>query len=239
MRRLLTLVVGLFSLLSCHKPEQTINNPIVNIENNIVFIDVKQRIVKIFTTAENHKFISESNYNYSDSLVLQSIYDSASNSVVSRYKIGQNGYAEYSIDSFFHSFNQDTTTDSVVYHYDSDGYLSTSTTFPGSTIHFNYENGDLQNVENMQFSYYDTLNKIELSWLQSSWFQYGNGIAGKINKHLVKQLVWHIAHGPTIRNFEYSIDANGYVTEQKETHLAGQFTYYYLKKYTYIFNYAP
>jgi hypothetical protein len=239
MRRLQILIVGLFSFLSCHKPEQPINNPTVYIENNIVFIDINQRIVKIFTTAENHIFIRETNYYYSDSLVLRSYYDSASNYQVSRYKIGKNGYALYSIDTIIEPSDQDTTTDSVIYHYDSEGYLSTSNSFPGLILQYNYENGDLQNVENMHFSYYDTLNKIELSWFQLGFFPYGNGITGKINKHLVKQLVWYIAHGLTISNFQYSIDTNGYVSQQKETLIAGQYTYYYLKRYTYIFNYAP
>ena len=118
MKRSMVLIFGFLTFIGCHKSEQTIITPDINIENSIVFLDVNQRIVKIFTTAENHKFIREMNYYYSDSLVLISFYNSASEYKISRYKIGKNGYAIYSIDTIIEPSDQDTTRDSVTYHYD-------------------------------------------------------------------------------------------------------------------------
>jgi hypothetical protein len=236
MKSLFVLILGFLMLTGCHKSEEKIIVPEVEIENNIVFLDVNHKVVKIFTTGDNNAFIREINYNYTDSIVLIRLYNSSSNYQNSIYAIGKNGFAEYSKHPLIDP-SYPIRWDSVIYKYDSEGYLTSSTSFPGDqTLEYNYENGDLHNFENLTFSYYDTLNKVELFWFGTSFFPYGNGITGKSNAHLVRQIYWDVAHGAEIWDFSYKIDTNGYVSEQNEI---DEYRHHYLKRFTYFFNYAP
>ena len=241
MKKTLILAFGLLILISCHKEEPIImpnNNIYINIENNQVFLDSNHRIVKVFTTTEANKFVSETNYYYSDSLIVRIFNDSASNHYFTKYKMTQNGYAENSIDTFFIPSNLNMRTDSTIYSYDVDGYLSTSEIFSSvghSTTNFNYVNGDLMNVETCTITYCDTLNKIELYW-----FYFSNGIAGKISKHLIKKISEQLAGiPPQVSNFQYLLDSEGYVIERTKTIQQNSDIYHYITRYNYIFNYTP
>jgi hypothetical protein len=238
MRNIPIYLIALMTLMGCHKNEENPASPVVNIENIQIFLDSNLRTIKIIKTSESNKFLWETNFNYTDSIIRQTTSYADSDYSVIRYKIGNNGFAMSSIDTFFRYSTHIMNTDSAIYFSDVNGYL-TSVIENYNTLNYNYINGDLNSVINFDFTYFDTLEKIDI-FFDIVMPPYGNGIIGKVNKHLFKKITWTIAHAPPIiYNFEYSIDSNGYVSEQKETYLAGQYTYYYLKRYTYIFNYAP
>ena len=239
MRTLTLLTCGLLILASCHKDEEVTIPSHIIIENHQLYLDSTQRIVKIITTAEDNKFMWEANYFYSDSLVIKTITYSSSEKSVTRFKIGKKGFAEYSVDSS--NFNM--YPDTLWYFYNSYGYLLSSTNNAPSpnddSTHYYYTDGDLLNVRcdyvyYANYSYYDTLNRIDIIWND-----YGNGIAGKINKHLIKQEQFGI---PALQyKYQYSLDQEGYVIEETKTNIPDTpyNLYIYKYRYSYIFNYVP
>ena len=216
-----------------------------------IYFDNQDRIVRSVTTDSNEYIFVETNYYYDDSIVikwedLSYIKDS------SWYILGQNGFCEYSIDSFYFD-NEDTYwIDTFQYYYDNEGYLSelshSSYKYDNEELigshhnydikYFYYQNGNLDYVIDndtyYSFEYYDTINKIDVTQ-----FQYCNGITGKISSNLVKSIT-SIGLNPrddrySVQRFEYALDAYGYVTEKMKKRNSS----YDLIKYTYIYNYAP
>ena len=241
MRNLLLLAFGLLILAGCHKDVE-IKVPSHNfmyIENHQLYLDPDQRIVKIITSAVDASIKWEADYVYTDSLVIKTTLYSSGEKKTTRFKKGKNGFAEFSVDSSRNNFYKDTTR----YFYHVDGYLLSSVTGPPSyyddSTHFSYSEGDLVNVQSYNsyyasYSYYDTLNKIDLIWND-----YGNGIAGKITRHLIKQESFGV---PIVQyDYQYSLNQDGYVTERIKT-LVQDIRYgsnIQKDRFTYIFNYAP
>lgn len=223
-------------LMGCHKKQEIPQPPFIKIENTQIFLDSTQRTVKIITLTESNKFVWEADYYYSDSLVTKITKDSALDYTVSRYKIGKNGYALSSIDTFLLSSDQDTIVRSSTYLQDSSGYLIL---VKGSYYvdGYSYLNGDLMKVETFTFSYSDILNKIDLNF-NLDMPPYGNGIIGKLNKHLKNRMTQQIAHYyPGINDYSYTLDSLGYVKEEIETSQDYPNTNYFIRRFKYVFNY--
>jgi hypothetical protein len=238
MKKLPLFVFISLTFLGCHKTKENIISPIVNIENYQIFLDSNQRMVKIVQTTERNKIIWQANYNYTDSLITKTITDTTLDYSLWIYELGQNGFANSSIFTYINTVNKDTITDTAKYYYDSNGYLSSVKDY-GNTLNYNYSNGDLLHVETFSFSFYDTLSKIDI-YFDITMPPFGNGITGKLNKHLIKKIRETIAGAPEFTfDFRYSFDSNGFVTEEFETESRGDFNNQYLKRFKYVFNYAP
>lgn len=229
----------LMTLTGCHKNEENPAPPVVNIENIQIFLDSSLRTVKIIKTSEGNKFLWERNFNYTDSIISQTTNYADSDYSVVRYKMGSNGFAMSSIDTSFNNYNHITGIDSATYFSDVNGYL-TFVDLHFNTLNYNYINGDLQSVVTFSFTYYDTLDKIDI-YFDITIPPYGNGIIGKANKHLIKKITQAIAHSPPIiYDFKYSFDSNGYVSEEFESQTGGAgIENNYLKRFSYVFNFAP
>ena len=208
------------------------------IDQNEIYLDSSQRIVKVISIAENNKVNWTSNYFYDDSTTLISTFYSDSSYNIFRYKIGENGYAKSSVDSSF--YHQQVWISNYTYTYDSNGYLNMWLK-NGQPLYFDQINGDLMSKYTERYSYYDTLNKIDIFWSP-----YYNGIVGKINKHLMKGLYGYYGLG-TYQNsiFTYKLDSKGFVIEKVESNVSGNSTFNskevfnYMTKYKYVLNYAP
>ena len=269
MKRLLLLTFGLIFILGCHKSEEITPSPNIWIENHQVHLDSGNRITKITTTDANNKFMWDASYSYSDSLVIitknvsvEELIQGKSKPCVSMrtylttYKIGQNGFAEYSIDTSFSSEDPGWMTvessNKVWYAYDQAGYIRSSicyydTSYYSSyfdSTHYTFLGGNLINLnernsmgsmEQHTYSYYDTINKIDLLRMGCA-----NGIAGKINQHLIKKEIsqygWPMTD-PMESVYHYILNSDGYVTEQTMT-TTSQYgrTTINIDRYTYIFN---
>ena len=262
MKRLLLLTFGLILILGCRKTEEITPSPNITIQNHQIYLDSGNRIVKITTTDASNKFLWESNYSYSDSLVIITKNVSVSPLIINyykastfiqtyltMYKIGQNGLAEYSTDTSFLPSDSGwiivESSHKVWYSYNSEGNLRSSISYDPSyfdSTHYTYQEGNMinsdernsmSNIEQHTYSYYDTINKVDLLW-----FEFANGIAGKINRHLIKKDVYQIGwpmSEPQEYNYQYILNSNGYVTEQRVTFQNGRTTIN-IDRYTYIFN---
>jgi len=260
MKKLIILLFVFMTLTNCHKADKLntvpkdINSDTIHYENfQIVqiYLDSKIRIIKSNILDSSNKLISLTNYYYTDTSIIKKInYPTSINYIVNRYKLGQNGFCEYSIDSSFcHECSNGTLqTDTIKFNYDSNGYLTTTKYSFNNYIalHFNYNNNNLSNFESTYFTYYDTLNRVDIFGLG-----YCNGIAGKLNKNLIKHIYYTHSQPSTYpeeRDYSYTLDNEGFVIERRETILP---SHYYtsklsdkslihnLIKYTYIKNYVP
>jgi hypothetical protein len=108
--------------------------------------------------------------------------------------------------------------DTIKYFYDSNGYLIKMENNWNNyyALNFNYIDSNLSDFEYITFTYYDTLNKIDLFNLG-----YCDGIAGKINKNIMKHIKWGANGGPSTyaseSDYKYTLDKNGYIIEMIET----------------------
>lgn len=214
MRRYHLFGICLFFLISCHKDNASTDTNVPQILNYQIFLNSDNTIAKILYRTPS--FISKIEYYYNDSVILLKFTDLLNDSTlfsISKitYILGQNGYAEYSLDTTFSYQNHDTVADSIYYRYDADGYLVESDR-DGASINYSYFDGDLVSYPLGAFTYYDSLNKIDLYWIYIA-----NGIAGKQSLHLIKHKREESATGISDISFEHKLDSLGYVTQTTET----------------------
>jgi hypothetical protein len=122
-----------------------------------------------------------------------------------------NGFAQSSIDTV--KYHQQFTIYANQYFYDSTDYLINWVQNNNSSNTFHVINGDLigylplNNSFNVNFTYYDTINKIDIFW-----FEFYNGIVGKTYSHLIKYIERNLDQGYFQNSFyTYSLYPNGFV----------------------------
>ena len=230
-------VLGFLVIFGCHKSDNP-TTPVVTVDYNEIYLDSFHRVVKVISTAGDHEIKWISDYSYSDTLIILKTSFPDSSLSISRYKPGQNGYAESSTDTSF--YHDQFWADVKKYYYDSAGYLYFWES-NNNPCYFYEKDGDLMMLNSEKYSYYDMLNKIDIFW-----HPYYNGIVGKIYKHLIREINGYYGLGAfKISSFSYSLDSGGYIIEKNETRNIGNTTQhisnfeYYQTRYTYIFNYVP
>jgi hypothetical protein len=238
MKYILILLLSFSVLEGCRKSETTTTfHPAPVVEYDEIFLDSSLRVVKVIATSEDSSIRWIATYHYSDALIKTSKIFSDSSFTISTFHLGQNGFAESSVDTVY-SY-QVFRIDSSRYTYDSACYLKTWERGDMSAS-FTEENGDLIHFGNYHYSYYNTLNKIDIHWSPIY-----NGIAGKICKHLIREINGYFGLGSySTSTYQYSMYPDGYVKVMNETRISGNydqnfvFTEYYSTRYKYIFNYS-
>jgi hypothetical protein len=249
MKTLLGLVLLIIAIISCNKDDISPTIDYESMLTTLIYLNPQGKIIRHISTDLNDSIIEETNYYYSDSMVVKKLYYSSSpDYLISWYKLGQNGFSSYSIDSLYYkSYGRDTVIiDTVKYIYDKEGYLLKMIT-RYHIFYFAYNDNNLVWQDYINYSYLDTLNKIDITG-----FTYCNGITGRINKNLIKHIKWGANGGPSTyaseSEYEYTLDLDGFVIEKKETFFpAHYYTHqlqdsdllHYLTRYKYIKNYAP
>jgi hypothetical protein len=265
MKKLIILIFVIMTLTNCQKADKLNTDHKVDTvqklnksdsihyksyQNVQIYLDYKNRIIKINCLDSSNKLISVTNYYYTDTTIVKKTnYPTSIDYIVSRYKLGENGFCKYKIDSSYcHECSNGTLhTDTNTFSYDSnDNIITMRYSVTDVDLHFSYNNSNLIEFESTYFTYNDTLNKVDIANLG-----FCDGIAGRINKNLIKHIYYpHMAPStyPEENDYSYTLDNEGFVIERRETHSPSH--YYTTKlldkdlihnliKYTYIKNFVP
>lgn len=205
----------------CTKSEQDIPTELYN---SIITLSNELKIQKV----DNYKFDSldySIEFHYSNNLV-EIVSTSSKNNIkaISNYFINEAGFADSCVTSTYYSDklkyihiskyeyynNYKKKAEIIVYTYDSDTITSTSYT----TLIYSIENENIisENINGIcsnYFKYNGLENKINID-------DFIGDFNGKINKNLLGSSNTDCPKSHHHREYEYTIDANGYVIERVE-----------------------